>query len=412
MRRQALLRYRAERALRADFAILRPRVTSIVRGRLRAHGVELDAIDLDACYAQAWHGLYATELRGEQVQDRSAWLVLVTYRRAIDEIRARARQIAHAEPLEREPAAVELMASGAAASDAAVRLDDRARLRQLFEALRATLTARERRAVSLCYLQGLSRAEAAAHMGISENRMRKLMDGSHGRPGVAHKFGELLRAIHAGRWCEQQSSLIRAYAFGLLDTEGERHRLAAAHLRECPSCRAFVACLRGLAAVLPPLPPPLQLPPAARPRAPKAARPRATSRATSRATAGTGKALAAKLAVIGTIALGGASYALFAGSAPGHTAPGRSLGHVPRPALPAAKASLPVRPVPAPPRHRRRHGARRTPAGASPAPLPAVQPRIYAPPAPAYVPPSPASHGSSSVSSPVGEFSPERTARR
>jgi hypothetical protein len=134
-------------------------------------------------------------------------------------------------------------------------LDDRARLRSVFEAIRLRLSERECVAVSLCYLQGLSRAEAAARMGISERRMQKLMEGSGGAStGVAGKFGELLATIQAGEWCEQQSSLMRAYAFGILDPGGERHALAVAHTRECPACRAHVASLRGLASVLPPLP--------------------------------------------------------------------------------------------------------------------------------------------------------------
>ncbi len=89
-------------------------------------------------------------------------------------------------------------------------------------------------------------------MGVSEARMRKLMEGAGpGRPGVAGKVGELLETIKAGGWCEQQSSLMRAYAFGILDPDGERHALAVAHCRECPACRAHVASLRGLASVLP-----------------------------------------------------------------------------------------------------------------------------------------------------------------
>jgi hypothetical protein len=101
-------------------------------------------------------------------------------------------------------------------------------------------------------LQGLSRAEAAERMGIGEARMRKLMEGAGpGRPGVAGKVGALLETIEAGDWCEQQSSLMRAYAFGVLAPDGERHTLAAAHCRECPACRAHVASLRGLASVLP-----------------------------------------------------------------------------------------------------------------------------------------------------------------
>jgi RNA polymerase sigma factor (sigma-70 family) len=243
-----LRRYRAERLLRKDFAGLRAKVLTIVRSQLRGKHIKLDPADLEACYAQAWHGLYATLLEGGAVESPSAWLVLVTYRRAIDEHRSNGR----VGLVDGEERGSYIRASHASAQDLAAELDDRARLRQVFEGLRSHLTAREREAASLCYLQGLSRAEAAERMGISEARMRKLMEGTNaGRPGVAGKMGDLLDTIKAGGWCEQQSSLMKAYAFGILDTEGERHALAVAHCRECPACRAHVASLRGLASVLP-----------------------------------------------------------------------------------------------------------------------------------------------------------------
>ena len=120
--------------------------------------------------------------------------------------------------------------------------------------MRGRLNAREREAAALCYLQGLSRAEAAARMGVSEARMRKLMEGrGPGRPGVAGKVGALVETIRGGGWCEEQGSLMRALAYGILDPDGERYRLALAHRGECPACRAYVVSLRGLAAALPPV---------------------------------------------------------------------------------------------------------------------------------------------------------------
>jgi len=86
-----LRRYRADRLLRAEFERMRGKVTSGVSHRLRAVGVRLDAGDLDACYAQAWQGLYASVLDGSQIDSPEAWLARVTYRRAIDEHRARRR---------------------------------------------------------------------------------------------------------------------------------------------------------------------------------------------------------------------------------------------------------------------------------------------------------------------------------
>lgn len=253
----SLRRYRAERLLRKDFPELREKVLAVVNSRLREKGIRLDRTDLESCYLQAFHGLYATALAGEEIENPTGWLVTVTFRRAIDESRAGARQRSGAggQPVEGWAAAAGDDRWAAPDADIAAAIDDRAKLRQLFEGLRASLSPRECEAASLCYLQGLTRAEAARRMGIREARMHKLMEGTgSSRPGVAGKVGELLNTISSGKWCERQSSLMRAYAFGILDPEGERYDLAAAHLRECPACRAHVASLRGLAAVLPPLP--------------------------------------------------------------------------------------------------------------------------------------------------------------
>jgi hypothetical protein len=184
-------------------------------------------------------------------------LVLVTFRRAVDESRTAHRvRVVEGEGMGSFPQRLD-----ASPPDLAAELDDRAQLRHVFEGMRAGLSPRECEAASLCYLQGLSRAEAAERMGISEARMRKLMEGSgRGQLGVAGKLAGVLDTIRAGGWCEQQSSLMRAYAFGILAPGGERHALAVAHCRACPACRAHVASLRGLAAVLPlPLLSPLAL---------------------------------------------------------------------------------------------------------------------------------------------------------
>jgi RNA polymerase sigma factor (sigma-70 family) len=265
-----LHRFRAERLLQEEFESLRLGVTRRVAMRLRAAGVHLDADDLDACYASAWHGLYAAMLDGQQIESPAAWLTLVTHRRAIDEHRACGR-IEYAPLDDREDTSgvglgAPSRAFAAAALTAAQRrdmatdLDDRIKIGQLLEALRARLSSREREAAALCYLHGLSRADAAAQMGISESRMRKLMEGrGSARPGVCAKLGKLAETIAAGRWCEEQGSLMRGFAYGIHDPRGERYRLARAHQTSCPSCRAYVLSLRGLAAVLPPVPAMLHL---------------------------------------------------------------------------------------------------------------------------------------------------------
>ncbi len=253
-----LRRYRAERLLRQEFEGLRGRVIATVRGRLGASAASLDRSDLDACYGQAWQGLYAAVLDGQEIANPTGWLALVTYRRAIEELRAHRRVDrgggAGGQAASSSGAGVAPEAEGVDDPDFAAQLDDRMRLRHLFEGLRGQLSAREREAAAFCYLQGLSRSEAAARMGISQTRMRKLMDGQGaGRPGVAGKVGELAETIRVGGWCEEQGSLMRGLAYGILDPNGERYRLAVIHRSECPACRAYVVSLRGLAAVLPPV---------------------------------------------------------------------------------------------------------------------------------------------------------------
>jgi DNA-directed RNA polymerase specialized sigma24 family protein len=264
----SLRRHRAERLLRDEFEALRGRVLAGARGRLRANGVGLDEGDLEACYAMAWQGLYTAVLEGQEIANPTGWLVLVTYRRALDDHRACTRAHCGNELRLDAPSAERPIAGGeretgraivdaraaALERDFAAELDDRARLRQLFEGLRGRLNEREREAATLCYLHGLSRAEAAARMGVSETRMRKLMEGrGPGRPGVAGKVGVLVRCISDGDWCAEQGSLMRALAYGILDPDGERYGLALTHHSHCPACRAYVASLRGLAATLPPV---------------------------------------------------------------------------------------------------------------------------------------------------------------
>ncbi len=243
-----LRRYRAERLLRRDFHALRERVLAGVRANLGARRIVLDTADLEECYAQAWQGLYTALLEGQQIENPAGWLAKVCYRRAIDEYRTRRPE---QRGIDGETPGV---LQGHVEPDLAGALDDRVKLRQTFEGLRQCLSKREQQAAALCYLQGLSREQAAARMGISAARMRKLMEGQgSARPGVAAKVDELLRTVAGGGWCEQQASLMRGFAYGVHDPDGERYRLARLHQRECPACRAYVISLRGLAAVLPPL---------------------------------------------------------------------------------------------------------------------------------------------------------------
>ena len=152
----SLRRYRAERLLREEFDRLRARVLANVRARLRWSGVCLDASDLEACYAQAWQGLYAAVLGGERIANPGGWLSVVTTRRAIDEHRARMRArcggVGEAASGEARESAAPVFSHARleCERDLAAELDDRARLRQLFEGLRGRLSSRERQAAALC----------------------------------------------------------------------------------------------------------------------------------------------------------------------------------------------------------------------------------------------------------------------
>ena len=125
-------------------------------------------------------------------------------------------------------------------------MDDRAKLRSLFEGLRGRLNDREREAAVLCYLQGLSRSEAASRMGVSETRMRKLMEGrGPGRPGVSWKVGALVDTIRSGGWCEEQGSLIAGWHTGCSTPTASatvsRSCIAASARRAAHTLRRFAA---------------------------------------------------------------------------------------------------------------------------------------------------------------------------
>jgi DNA-directed RNA polymerase specialized sigma24 family protein len=353
----ALRRYRADRLLREEFASLRASVLANVRRRLDSGGIAIDEQELDACYAEAWQGLHAAVLAGEPIESPAGWLVVVCHRRAIDQHRSRGlpgRRLLSEAEIGREPVDPD--------RDVADELDDRSRLRKLVEGICSTMSERERQAACLCLLQGMTRAQAAREMGIAPRRLERLMDGrGPARPGVSAKLAAIAETIAAGGFCEQRASSMRALAFGVLDPGGERYRLAVAHQRSCPACRAYVLQLRGLAAALPPFVPAggavagavfgsrsarrgtdSRPSPARAPRASRRRRAlarlrasRAALRAGSGATTGStvptggGSLLAAKgVAVAAAVALaGGGAVAIFTGSG-GGTAAARRASHV------------------------------------------------------------------------------------
>jgi DNA-directed RNA polymerase specialized sigma24 family protein len=231
-------RQHADEVLAQEYGSLRGRVTATVRASLARRNIHFDAADVEAFYNQAWHGLHTELTDGRAIANRPGWLVTVTTRRALDEYRKLHR--------DRHDDGADLAEHGVD-DDFAGRLDDAAKLRAFIEGLRDRLSERECQAATLCYLQGLTRAEAATALDVEPKRLEKIMDS------VSRKVGEFVHAIEAGLWCDERGSLMRAFAFGILDLEGRRYALARDHLEACAGCRSYVRSLRGLGALMPPV---------------------------------------------------------------------------------------------------------------------------------------------------------------
>jgi DNA-directed RNA polymerase specialized sigma24 family protein len=229
----------ADTVLARDYERLKPDILRTVRGKLASSGVRFDDADLDAFYNQAWHGVHAKLAEGERVENVNGLLVTIAQRRALDEFRAlRLESRDGSDALEGQRVDLDL----------ASQVDDHIRLRRFVEGMRERLSGRERQAAALCYVQDYSRGEAARAMGVKPRRMEKIMDG------VSKKVGAFVGDIERDEWCDARRSLIKAYALGLLDPDGERHALAAEHLDSCSACRLEVLRMRGIAALTPPLP--------------------------------------------------------------------------------------------------------------------------------------------------------------
>jgi DNA-directed RNA polymerase specialized sigma24 family protein len=195
-------------------------------------------VDLEAAYNEAWHALYLRLEGGEEIANRTGFLVTVAYRRALSEHRA----------VRLEHAANGDLAEIAVEPDIEAHLDAEIQLRHLRQGLRAELDERELRAATLCLLHGYSRPEAARALGVTPRRMEKLMDRA------TRRINAVIGVVRPGELCESFDSMVRAFAVGMLDEDGERYALARDHLADCSACRRKVLLLRGLGAVTPPLP--------------------------------------------------------------------------------------------------------------------------------------------------------------
>ena len=217
--------------------------------RLAASGPAADGLDLDACYAAAWQGLYGSLLEGREVANPAGWLVVVTLRRALDELRATV-PTAHAVRVDGDRDAVAHALRDE--RDLEAELDDRARIAQLVEGMPAPRPARAGGGDAVLPARPLARARRR-RAWASARAMRKLMDGGRaGREGVAAKVGRVLDAIREGRWCEEQRSLMRRSRSACSTPRASATAWRAPIANAAPPAAPTSLSLRGLAALLPP----------------------------------------------------------------------------------------------------------------------------------------------------------------
>jgi DNA-directed RNA polymerase specialized sigma24 family protein len=220
----------ADRLLESNYESLKPAVIAAMRSRLFCCGLRFHRLDLEAFYNAAWEIAHRKIREGAGSEALAPFLVVVASYKAIDEARRTSPRLI-AGGIDVSMCSIESVSAKA--------LDLKITIRHVFEAMRETLGERELEAVRLCCVIGYSRPEAAELIGVTPDRMEKIMDGAQ------LKLRPQLRAIKEGRWCAIHKSRLRALAAGLLSPDGERYRAALAHLEMCPVCRADLRTLRG-----------------------------------------------------------------------------------------------------------------------------------------------------------------------
>lgn len=222
-----------------EYERFRAEIVRTVSGKLSAAGVHATVDDLGPAYNEAWHALYMKLAAGEEIENRKGFLVTVTHRRALSEHRAHhPGKFASEEELENAGVEIDLDAQ----------LDAEIQLKQITEGFRDKLNQREFEAATLCHLHGYSRPEAAQAIGVEPKRMEKIMDGA------SSQISAVIGRVKSGTHCQEMDSVVRAFAVGILEPEGDRYKLAESHLDFCGACRRHVLIARGLAAAAPPFP--------------------------------------------------------------------------------------------------------------------------------------------------------------
>jgi DNA-directed RNA polymerase specialized sigma24 family protein len=229
-------REQAEAVADANYEALKEVVLRSVGRRLFARSVRLDRADLEAAYNLAWHGVCQAIGRGQRAENLAGLLVDITSKRAIDIYRQR-----------NELMNGDLGGSVAGGDDLAERVDDQQKIERLVERLKDRLNDAQRKAVTLCILQGYTRPEAARILGVEEAAFGKVMDRA------IKQIAAVVATIDS-RGCgdNEWARALCSFAAGAMSEDSPDFRRMAEHVRDCATCERYVMGLRGLAAVMPP----------------------------------------------------------------------------------------------------------------------------------------------------------------
>lgn len=240
VRRSVLPAQQASVLAEANLRTLERPVLQAVKGRLFRENIHLPLPDLEAAYNHAWHGVCQMVAQGEEIESLTGLLIKITWQRSIDAYRQR-NEAQHTDAT---------LDDHAHHVDLAEQVDDQHKINRLIERLVKRLNDKERNAVALCTLHGYTRREAANRLGIPEPALQKIMDSA------TRKMWSVVAGINA-RGCgdDEWARALRSFALGLTSEDSPDYPRISKHIEECEVCKRYVMCLRGLAAVLPPLVP-------------------------------------------------------------------------------------------------------------------------------------------------------------
>jgi RNA polymerase sigma factor (sigma-70 family) len=211
----------ADEMLRQNYERLKPTVIGAVCRRFDHNFIV--AADLEACYQDAWVVLHK-KLAFEKVENMRGFLIKVASNRAIDAMRR-----AHLyQQTQGDIGTLKIHSQYNIVHD----IETKRRIRYFSEALKRLLPGKECEVAALCLFGQYRRRDAASVLGISERRLRTLMNRAYPTLSPA------MTLIEKGEWCDEYASTIRALRRNLLNPDDRRYRDLMRHLKQCPTCSA------------------------------------------------------------------------------------------------------------------------------------------------------------------------------